>query len=399
MIQGVSDSAKMCPKNQATEEKRHSADSGASVDEERDAQNAGHNLQGYEIFLKTKQKIAAATNGPEKVMIGDFDHKTELLTRVSGGSFGEVYLGRMNKSGEKVAVKIEPQNFGNLFLLHEGNVYRELEDGPGIPRVHWFGLHGNDYSAMVMDLLGPTLFERFEACGSRFSLKTVIMLVDQMVQIMEHVHKHNFVHRDISPNNFMFGVGEQSNKLFLIDFGHAKKVNSSMVFLPGRRRSSALLSPKKVQLVGTPRFVSVFAHIGHEPAVRDDMESLAYVWLYLLKGRLLWQGTKAKDPGQKMAKIAELKITTPPDEICKDTPEEFLVYLEHIRSLGQYAKPDYAKIRHMFQRLAAKRDIEFDDEYDWVVNEKKKIEDPLSLLKDTREAFSSVCVSENPISH
>lgn len=52
----------------------------------------------------------------------------------------------------------------------------------GIPNVRWFGVEG-DYSALVMDLLGANLQELFESCDAKLSLKTVLMLADQMVHL------------------------------------------------------------------------------------------------------------------------------------------------------------------------------------------------------------------------
>jgi hypothetical protein len=41
---------------------------------------------------------------------------------------------------------------------------------------------------------------------------------------------------------------------------------------------------------GTVRYASVHAHLGRTGSRRDDMESLAYTLVFLLRGRLPWQG-------------------------------------------------------------------------------------------------------------
>jgi hypothetical protein len=55
-----------------------------------------------------------------------------------------------------------------------------LQGGVGIPTLHWCGQQGN-YNIMVIDLLGPSLEDLFNYCKRKFSIKTTVMLGDQVV--------------------------------------------------------------------------------------------------------------------------------------------------------------------------------------------------------------------------
>lgn len=67
-----------------------------------------------------------------------------------------------------------------------------------------------------MDLLGPSLEDLFNFCSRRFTMKTVLMLADQMISRIEFVHNKNFIHRDIKPDNLLL---DARGHIKLSDFG------------------------------------------------------------------------------------------------------------------------------------------------------------------------------------
>lgn len=94
---------------------------------------------------------------------------------------GDIYLGVNIISGEEVAIKLESVKAKHPQLEYESKVYKTLAGGVGVPFVRWFGTEC-DYNAMVLDLLGPSLEDLFNFCQRKFSLKTVLLLADQLVR-------------------------------------------------------------------------------------------------------------------------------------------------------------------------------------------------------------------------
>lgn len=213
---------------------------------------------------------------------------------------------------------------------------------------------------MVIDLLGPSLEDLFNQCNRRFTEKTVLMLADQLIRRLEYLHERNLVHRDVKPDNFLMGVGKRSNVVYVIDFGLAKKYRDS-------RYGTHLEYRENKQLTGTARYASLSTHLGIEQSRRDDLESLGYVLLYLLRGGLPWQGLKAKDKNQKYSRITDKKILTPIEELIEGYPEEFGIYLNYCRSLKFEEKPDYKYLRGIFRTLFYQHGYTYDFQWDWLL--------------------------------
>jgi serine/threonine protein kinase len=74
-----------------------------------------------------------------------------------------------------------------------------------------------------MDQLGCSLEELFRKCGRKFSLKTTLMLADQLIQRIEYIHSRLYLHRDIKPDNFIMGLGKRQHYVYTVDFGLTKR--------------------------------------------------------------------------------------------------------------------------------------------------------------------------------
>lgn len=291
-------------------------------------------------------------------------NKYRIGRKIGSGSFGDIYLGTNIISGEEIAIKLESVKAKHPQLEYEARVYKSLAGGVGIPFVRWFGTEC-DYNAMVLDLLGPSLEDLFNFCNRKFSLKTVLLLADQLISRVEYIHAKSFIHRDIKPDNFLMGIGKRGNQVNVIDFGLAKKYRDpkSHFHIPYRENKN---------LTGTARYASINTHLGVEQSRRDDMESLGYVMLYFCRGSLPWQGLKAATKKQKYDRIMEKKMTTPTETLCRGFPAEFAVYLNYTRSLRFDDKPDYSYLRKIFRDLFVREGYQYDYVFDWTVYKYQK---------------------------
>ena len=76
---------------------------------------------------------------------------------------------------------------------------------------------------MAIELLGPSLEDLFVYCGRKLSLKTTLLIADQLIHRIEVFHTRSYIHRDLKPENILIGLEEGAQTLFLIDFGLAKR--------------------------------------------------------------------------------------------------------------------------------------------------------------------------------
>eukprot|EP00347_Sterkiella_histriomuscorum_P024347 403331441 len=326
----------------------------------------------YSILLRKMEDMVQAQKihrNPSEMLS---DYQTQSVGRKLGaGSFGSILLGTDIDNGKYVAIKFEKSSLNKQPQLpYEAKVMRNLSQGNnpvfGVPKIHWLAME-SEFNIMVMDLLGPSLADLFNYCSKKFSLKTTLMLADQMLQRIEQIHKKNYIHRDIKPDNFLMGLGTESYIVNVIDFGLSKKFRDakSQQHIPYRENRN---------LTGTARYASLNAHLGIEQSRRDDLEAIGFCLIYFIQGKLPWQNLQANNRAERYAKIAEIKLRSPVEHICLDLPLEIANYMHYVRALRFEDRPDYQGIRHFFKKLLVKEGYEYDHLYDWVMINNQHLE-------------------------
>ena len=326
-----------------------------------------------ELLIST-QKKEDNKNDKKSIYIDiseDFSYDKKRM--LGKGSFGSIYMGINNKTKEDVAIKIETLNDETSQLKLENKAYKLLEEGKGFPKVYAF-YENKRQNILVMEMLGPSLEKLFNKYNKKFSLLTVVMIVEQILYRLEFIHSKNLIHRDMKPDNFLIGKKENNKStIYAIDFGLSKKYKASKTGLHIPYRDGKYLT-------GTARYASINTHLGVEQSRRDDIEALGYMMVYLMKGSLPWQGMVNSDPEKKYDQIKKLKIKTKLQNLCQGLPIETVKFIQYARDMRYDDKPDYHYLRELMRKIAKNEGQRIDyNKFDWISN---KIEEEDIKEKD-----------------
>lgn len=232
-----------------------------------------------------------------------FNSNYDIIEEIGKGQFGTIYKGINKHTQEEVAIKIEKK--GNKMLKRESNIYLLLSKEEGFPKIKWYGTT-ETFHYMVMDLLGLSLTELKERSDEIHPI-IIRRLGKKMIRLVEKVHKHDLVHRDIKPDNFLFDRVD-FDKIFLIDFGLAKTFRNINGHIPEKEISD---------IIGTPEFISLNVHEKRLPSRRDDLESVVYILCFLFL------------PYEKWDKTAEFKKSLP-EKIGNEPLKNLLNYVQKL---------------------------------------------------------------------
>ncbi|CAD8168015.1 unnamed protein product [Paramecium pentaurelia] len=284
-----------------------------------------------------------------------FNNQYQIVKKLSSGSFGVVFLGFDLLTRQEVAIKVEKEENEEVRSLdREVLILKKLDGAEGFPKYFWSG-EDQSYNVLVIQLLGKDLSYHFKQL-KKFSLKTVLTLGIQAVQILERSHQKGVIHRDLKPENIILGIGKDILKLYLIDFGISKIYRDS--------NGKHISFKDQKSFLGTTRYASIAAHLGHELGRKDDLESLMYILLYFLRGQLPWQNMVNVTDDERTKKVGEMKLSME-REVFKDQSNEIQRIFDYIRKLQFKQEPNYKMIVQEFKRAAGSSNITIDGNFDW----------------------------------
>lgn len=191
---------------------------------------------------------------------------------IGTGGFGQVFKATDLKTNHQFAIKVDSKKQNQTLL--ESKILLDLQGGEGIPLLYTAGKYG-DFSYMICELLGPNLHHYRHQETKNFQISTVITVGHQALDRLEFIHSKGYIHRDIKLSQFLTSLNQQ--KIYVCDFGLSCKYAYGNSHVPFRGHCGR---------VGSPCFASINLHLGLQSSRRDDLESLGYMLIYMLKGSL-----------------------------------------------------------------------------------------------------------------
>ena len=267
------------------------------------------------------------------------------MEKIGEGSFSVVFRAFDEVTKEMVAVKVDKAGpTKRKMAAAEALKLQDLQESEYVPKVHASGwTPGCGY--YVMELLGPSL-KRFVSKHvmehrQLLPMRKALELGISMIRAVESLHDLEYVHRDLKPDNFAFGMEGSANqdKLYIIDFGLARKYIDD----------NGEFCPEIDQFCGNMRYASVNALLRKGHGRCDDLWSVFFIMLEFAKGPLPWSTVNRSE-------LAAVKQRSIGPELVSGLPPEFGLIMEHLQTLKYEDLPDYEYMVQLLQDCLSKLD-------------------------------------------
>ncbi|KAM9316794.1 serine/threonine-protein kinase VRK2 [Gastrophryne carolinensis] len=297
---------------------------------------------------------------PEGLVVTDTHKKSWRLGKKLGqGGFGLIYLASPASdvpTGDDAAyvIKVEYHQNGPLFCelkfyqraAKQEDVAKWIRshklDHLGIPRYWGSGeitFSSISYRFMVIDRLGPDLQNFLKSNNGKLPLAATMQIGIQMLDVLEYIHEHEYVHGDIKAGNILWHLSD-SSKVYLADYGLSYR------YCPDGTHKEYKEDPRKCHN-GTIEFTSLDAHKGVAPSRRGDLQILSFCMLHWLSGKLPWD-QDLKFPSAVQAAKEKLMDELPKSVIAWLGQEDgchLAKFVTEVHTLEYNMKPNFGKLK------------------------------------------------------
>jgi len=264
------------------------------------------------LALDSTVRVDAPVASVSSVLPQELSERYTIRRVIGRGSFGIVFLAEDRRLGRLVAIKQlfagsdkDPEQKERF--IQEARIAGQLEH-PNVIIV--YNIEGTDEAAcIIMEFLGGgSLLDVLKREG-QLPLRAAGRVMLGILSGLQAAHGMMVVHRDIKPQNILFGVGAAPK---ISDFGIAH--------LPASAGGSEVLEQSDQameSIMGTPLYMSPEQVMKRDLDGRSDLYSAGVIFYQMLAGR----PPIARHRGMTMDEIAEEILTATPESIRKFRPE------------------------------------------------------------------------------
>ena len=291
--------------------------------------------------------------------------KYQIIKKIEKNKNLQVYEGKNILLDELLIIKIEQKKEKKKRgMLEIESYYLNYLKSPGIQTITKIGYYGNSIIS-IQPKLGLTLSQIFIKNYGIIKIKDIALISIQILERIKYIHSKNIIHCNINPKSFSLGVGRFQNIIYITDFISAKRFKDKNTLEHIKFNISNKFN-------GNYIFGSINSLRGVELSRRDDLESLAYMLIYFLKGNLPWVHIKCLNKTEKIRKIYQIKKNCNLSILCDGLPEEFKLFLNYVKSLKFLEEPDYNYCFSLFYGIFKKMKIINDGIFSWYQEKNKE---------------------------
>lgn len=277
----------------------------------------------------------------------------EIVSFISRGGMGEVYLAHDQRLSRKVALKVLPgvltRDIDRLRRFEQEARSASALNHPNIITIYEIAKVGPTHVIATEFVEGETL--RNVIAGSRLELSQALHIAIQIADALTAAHKAGIVHRDIKPENVML---RPDGYVKVLDFGLAKLVEHVPEPVAAEAPTRQVRTGAGV-VMGTAGYMSPEQARGKDVDARSDIFSLGAVIYEMVSGKKPFDG---ETPSDTLAAILRLD-PEPLEQLTPDAPPELVRIVD--KSLRKDREVRYQVVKDLMLDLKSlKEDLEFE---------------------------------------